>query len=95
VRLQVQPCRPAELHQFGRGVKIFRVALTLLVKPEGALLGQRAHTNPDLRHEAEIDLTALHCLEREPPTKRATFIQTPIDEKYNNLLGGFAVAITS
>jgi len=64
VRLHVQPCLPAELHQFGRGVKIFRVALTLLVKPEGALLGQRAHTNSDLRHEAEIDLTALHCLER-------------------------------
>jgi hypothetical protein len=30
-----------------------------------------------------------------PPTQRATFIPSIIDEKFKNFQGGFAVAITS
>jgi hypothetical protein len=43
--------------------------------------------------KAEHHITVLHS--RVPAEYNATSIQTIIDEKFNNLFGGFAVAITS
>jgi hypothetical protein len=95
--VRLQPCRAPIW--VGGGVKMFRGALTLLVKQEGTLLGQRAHTNSDLQTATgKPRTTSQRCIalsSRFPPTQRVTFIPSTIDEKSNHLFGGFAVAITS
>jgi hypothetical protein len=57
--VRLQPCRAPIW--VGGGVANVPGALTLLVKQEGALLGQQAHTNSDRDREGENYITALHC----------------------------------
>lgn len=52
--VRLQPCRALKISG-GRGVKMFRGALTLLVKQGGMLLGQRAHTNHERKSDDEAE----------------------------------------